>query len=146
MFALSVPVTCYLATRDSVERAAEGADEIQREATVAVSDLYRLLSDFDTHFQNKAFDSAVYSLRQKVGFESGMYIKGMIEFGEDARRRRDAIIDPAIERLEQLGVASDTLRFSKRLPIRMGQALKGRAEALGLDHDIVSSVLRCDSL
>jgi hypothetical protein len=143
---LTIPTKCYLANRASAERATEEAQEVQNDAIVAISDFNRLLGTFDTHFQNIAFDSAVNSLRQQVGFESGMYITGMIEFAKSARRRRDASIDSAIVRLEQLGVDTDTLRFSKRLPIRIGQALKGRAQALELDADIVNSVVRCDSL
>ena len=143
---LTASITYYSTERDSAERATERAQDVQRQAVVGVSDLYRLLRNYDTHFQNEAFDSAVNSIRQRVGVESGLYITGMIEFAEDARRKRDASIDSAIVRLRQLGVDTDTLRFSKRLPIRMGQALKRRAQALGLDAGVINSVLRRDSL
>jgi hypothetical protein len=146
LLVITLPTKCYFEERASAEEAAKEAQANQRDATGEVSDLYRQLSSYDTHFKNISFDSAVNSLRQEIGFESGYYIRYMIEFAEDARRKRDIIIGSALVRLEQLDVASDTLRFSRRLPVRIGQALKGRAKALDLSYDQINAVIRRDSL
>jgi hypothetical protein len=124
----------------------EMAQDRQRQAMVAISDFIRLLNNYDTHFKEKSFDSAVGSFVGKGLFDSGIYIKGMIEFAKDCRRIRDNIIDSSIVRLKQLDVNTDTLRFQRKLPIRMGQALKGRAIALGLDVGQLNQVLQCDTL
>jgi hypothetical protein len=117
-----------------------------RLAKVGVSDFHRMIKTYDDHFRDKSFDSAVDDYTDRGLFESGMYIKGMIDFAKDYRRKRDNSIDSALVRLEQLGVNTDTLRFPRRLPIRIGQSLKHRATVLGLYGGDLNSVLMCDTL
>lgn len=153
-----ISISGEIASRASSERLSEQirelqqanesltAQERQRQAVVAVSDFYRMLRNYDTHFKEKSFDSAMFNLSKYSGMRSGEYIKCMIEFAEDARRKRDNLIDSASVRLTQLDVNTDTLRFERRLPVRMGRALRWSAKAAGFDGSAMNRVLQCDTL
>ncbi len=127
-------------------RSAETAQERKRQAVVAVSDFYRMLKNYDAHFKEKSFDSAVFNISQITGLRSGENISSMIIYAEDARRKRDNLIDSALVRLTQLDVNIDTLRFDRKLPIRIGRALHWSAKAAGFDATWMRKVLQCDTL
>lgn len=132
--------------RMSLGISAESTSERKRQSVVQAADFKRALDIFDDHFEAKSFDSAVTSLVNTVGLSSGLYIQGMIRFAKDSRRRRDNIIDSFAVRLQQLDFNINELEYERRLPIRMGQALKGRAQSLGVDGDGMEAVLSCDTL
>ena len=122
------------------------ARELVAQAKIATSDFYRKLKDYDHHFKSVSFDSAVYEFQKRGTYGSGVYIGGMIRFAEEARRERDAMIDSCMVRIRQLGVNTSSLRYPRCLPIRMGQALKGRAEQSGLEPSALREVFLADTL
>lgn len=137
--------TYFLSKSSSGERRQAQTEIDAKQAIVGVNDFHRWLKADDDHFR-RSFDSASNAIAGRLGVESGMYLGELIRFGEEWRRQRDYSIDSMLVRLAQVGVAVDTLHFQRRLPIRVGTALKGAAMRMQLDAGVVNSVVMNDTL
>lgn len=143
---LTFLLTCYFTSKEEVENSIKSEQVLRSQAEIAASDFVRLITNMDNHFREKSLDSALHSLSDRYGTESGVYIQKVIEFAEDTRREKNNFIDSSEVRLKQLGVDIDTLDYSRKLPVRIGKLLKPRLEALRLDQGDMNAILLCDTL
>jgi outer membrane murein-binding lipoprotein Lpp len=117
-----------------------------RQAKLGVNDFRRMIGEYDNHLREKSIDSISQDFASRGLLHSGMYLKALGDFAVDYRRRRDNSIDSALVLLERLGVNTDTLRFSRRLSVRIGDLLRRTAGSIGLDYRSLPSTFRYDTL
>lgn len=78
-------------------------------------------------------------------YSSGIAIQEVIDFASKWREKRDYVIDTTYARLRPLGVVTDTLRISGKLPQNMYDYLKARIKRLEIDEPLVRN-LHLDTL
>jgi hypothetical protein len=118
-------------------------DQNARQAAILAVDFQNWLRDDNITFPKKV-DSITDDAVRRYMFASGEYFTYMVNFAREYRMRRDGTIDSFLVRFRALGVNTDTMKVSRRLPIRMDKVLRSRYKDMRVDGSFES--YRLDTL
>jgi hypothetical protein len=105
-----------------------------KDAKIAITDFYNWIKENDAGLK-PALDSIAFSCSKRGVFGSGPYISAIINYAQNYRRKRDISIDSMLVRLRKFDIDTDTLKFKRKLPIRIGSVLKNSFDNVRIDKN-----------